>query len=188
MANALLETETDPASKNRLWQHVYLRLIKPVLTVKDTPHALALGITIGLWISLTPTVGIQMTLVVVVGTLFKANRIAGVAMTWISNPVTFLPMYYVYYRIGVLLSGETPTSYAALKDTASANTGWNLVVCFFELLGKPLWIGSLLVATVFSIPAYPLCRRYFENREEKRRILAEGTDPGGRPTDEAATN
>ncbi len=172
----------DQKPENRLWAIFYLKLIKPVLTVKDTPHALALGIAIGLWISLTPTVGIQMTLVFVLGTIFKANRIAGVAMTWISNPVTFLPMYYGYYLIGLWPLGQEPISYATLQENAAEISGWDLVVYYFDVLGKPLWVGSLLVATVVALPAYPLCRRYFERREQKRRDLREVKPSNDRQT------
>lgn len=182
------EIENDEAQGNRLWRLVYLKLVKPVLTVKDTPHALALGIAVGLWVSLTPTVGIQMTVVFILGTLIKANRIAGVAMTWISNPATFLPMYYGYYRVGILITGEDPISFGALKTNVSEYQGWDLVVYFFEFVGKPMWIGSLLIATIISVPAYPLCRRFFENREKKRLSLAEVNVPVGRPNNKAGIN
>ncbi|MFT7618081.1 MAG: hypothetical protein ACI97A_001721 [Planctomycetota bacterium] len=182
------ETDGEVVSGNRLWRLLYLKLIKPVLTVKDTPHALALGISVGLWVSLTPTVGIQMTIVFVIGTLIKANRIAGVAMTWISNPATFLPMYYGYYRIGILMTGEDPISFAALKSDVAEYAGWDLVVYFFEFVGKPMWLGSILVATVISVPAYPLCRRFFENREKKRLSLLQVQAPVDRPNNKAGIN
>ena len=164
---------------------IYERLIKPILTVKDTPHGLALGIALGLWVALTPTVGIQMTLVFVLATLLKANRIAGVAMTWISNPVTFLPMYYGYYQVGLLMSGQGGVSYDVLKENSVNLSGWELVVYYFNELGRPLWLGSLLVATVIAIPAYPLCRQFFENREKKRLALAEVGGTRERPTSES---
>ena len=61
---------------------------------------LVLRCALGLFVSLTPTVGFQMVLVVVIGTLIRANRIVAVILCWISNPVTFLPMYYGYYYLG----------------------------------------------------------------------------------------
>lgn len=182
------DTDDDVEGGNRAWRFFYDRLIKPVLTVKDTPHALALGITLGLWVALTPTVGIQMTLVFIIGTVIKANRIAGLAMTWISNPVTFLPMYYAYYVVGLTLTGQEGASYESLKSGVTDMEGWDLVVYFFNELGKPLWLGSLLVATVIAVPVYPVCRKYFEKREKKRAELAEFDSPQSRPKSGAQTS
>ena len=42
------------------------RLAQRVLTLDDTPHSIALGTAIGMFVGLTPTVGIQMVVVLAV--------------------------------------------------------------------------------------------------------------------------
>ena len=153
----------------------YNKLILPILSIRDTPHSLALGVTLGLWVSLTPTVGMQITIVILLGTLIKANRAVAVALTWISNPVTFLPMYYCYYVFGLAILGRDGQGYHEIKGEFEAVGdlgGWDLVTHIFDILGLPLWVGSVVVATICSLPAYPLCRRYFDKRERLRRQLA----------------
>ncbi|MBU0754233.1 MAG: DUF2062 domain-containing protein [Planctomycetes bacterium] len=84
---------------------LYDRFIRPIFTINDTPHAVALGVSMGVFIGLTPTVGYQMLLVVLIGTLIRANRIVAVLVTWISNPVTAVPLYYAYYWFGCKVLG-----------------------------------------------------------------------------------
>ena len=50
----------DRGTRRSLGRYVFERLIRPVLCLRDNPHSLALGIAMGLWVALTPTVGIQM--------------------------------------------------------------------------------------------------------------------------------
>jgi len=155
----------------RLWRLIYRKLVLPVLRTNDSPRSLAMGVIMGLWVSLTPTVGIQMTIVVILGTLMRANRIVAVAMTWISNPVTFVPMYYGYYKLGLWITGRQGITYSEIDELVRVNesrSSWDVIVEAFEVLGTPLWIGSLVIATLIAIPAYPFVLRAFERRSMQR--------------------
>ena len=94
----------------------YDRMIKPIFNIQDSPHSIALGTAIGLWIALTPTVGIQMTLSVIACTAAKANILVAVAMCWITNPVTFIPWYYVCYRTGLVATGAPSISWEEFRN------------------------------------------------------------------------
>ena len=45
-----------------------------VLHVDDTPHRIALGIAVGIFITWTPTIGMQMILTVLISALVGANK------------------------------------------------------------------------------------------------------------------
>ncbi len=178
--------EADRGTIRSLGRGVFDRLIRPILVLRDSPHSLALGLALGLWVALTPTVGIQMPIVVVIGTVIGANRLAGIAMCWISNPITFVPMYYGYYLLGLVILGRDGKSYGQIEKEVSmtADLGnWELIKYFFDVFGAPLWIGSLVIATVLAVPCYPLARRFFERREARRleRDHREVTAIQGRP-------
>ena len=64
-----------------------------VLGLNDTPHRIALGLAIGIFVTWTPTIGFQMVLTVVLSTLFRANKFVGVPFVWISNPLTVVAIY-----------------------------------------------------------------------------------------------
>ncbi|MEW6743745.1 MAG: DUF2062 domain-containing protein [Planctomycetota bacterium] len=130
-----------------------------LLTIRDSPHALALGASLGLFVGLTPTVGIQMAAVVVLGTFIGANRIVAVAMVWISNPLTMVPMYYGYYYAGTFILGSQRWTFGnfSQKAEALARLGWiDALVSLGAEVGVPLLVGSLVMATLTALLAYPI--------------------------------
>ena len=82
------------------------KLIQPFFKAKASRHEIALGAAIGMFWALNPLVGIQMMLVLANWVVFKAIGIRfsspiGVAMVWITNPVTMPFFYYGFYISGV---------------------------------------------------------------------------------------
>ena len=82
---------------------LYRKFIVRLLELDDTPKEIARRIAIGVFIAMTPTVGIQMITIAVTRTIFNGNRLAGVAMAWISNPLTIVPIYWFDYFIGSMI-------------------------------------------------------------------------------------
>ena len=155
--------------------YLYKKLIRPIFVIRSSPHSVALGVSLGLFIGLTPTVGLQMILVLVIGTIIHANRIIAILLTWISNPLTFLPMYYGYYWIGAMIFGRDIWTFASFSKkmdelvVARQELGY---LGMFKLLGSdvflPMTIGSVIIALVVAIPAYPLTRRALRRHKERR--------------------
>ncbi len=72
-----------------------------VLHVDDTPHRIALGVAVGIFVAWTPTFGLQMILTVLLATLLRGNKLVGLPFVWISNPVTAWPIYFkMNYPLG----------------------------------------------------------------------------------------
>ncbi len=163
-----------------VYRFFYKKLVRPIFVIRSSPHSIALGTSLGLFISLTPTVGFQMLLVLVIGTMIGANRIIAILLCWISNPITFLPMYYGYYYLGVKILGLDPWTFGSFQEKmnqfleTSQDLGYRGTI---EMLRHdiiwPLWVGSLIIAVVTALPAYPLTRfllkRFHRKRDEKRR-------------------
>jgi uncharacterized protein (DUF2062 family) len=137
-----------------------------------------------MFIALTPTVGFQMILVILIGTAINANRIIALILCWISNPLTFLPMYYGYYYLGAKILGRDLWIFSSFSRKmeefleAKQDLGYMGTI---ELFGSefiwPLWVGSLILALVAAIPCYPAVlyavRRQRRLREERRRARRE---------------
>jgi len=137
-------------------------------------HSIALGVALGVFIGLTPTVGFQMVLVLLIGTLIHANRIIAVILCWISNPVTFLPMYYGYYCLGTRLIGEETGTFEKFSQLFKGGEDQGFFATLAVVMnnfGVPLWTGSLLVALVVSIPTYPLTKIMLNRHRAKRQAL-----------------
>ena len=117
---------------SRFFENKY---VQRILHINDTPEAIALGAAVGMFIGMTPTVGIQMVLMVIVGTVIRANRLAGVAMVYVSNPFTVLPIYWLAW-----LNRRT-FAYDALAAHATRQE-WRRL--FEQHRGRMLLLGVLL--------------------------------------------
>jgi len=143
-----------------------------VLHVDDTPHRLALGIALGIFIGWTPTVGFQMMLVLLLAPLIGANGRVGVPFVWVSNPFTFGLIYYPNYLLGSFLLqhllDRTPTftfeeiqvkllslhGIGYVLDHLWEKEFWARVAHFIFDVSLDMWVGSLLVALFMAIISY----------------------------------
>lgn len=134
-----------------------------VFSLNDTPHRIALGVAVGMFVAWTPTMPFQMVLTIAISALVRANKFVGVPFVWITNPVTLIPIYGPNYILGSWLLGRR----SALKQFVSemqqcmtfsggfwetTKTWWQATLNFFA----PLWLGSLLIGIVIAAISYCL--------------------------------
>ena len=82
---------------------VLRRWLRRILFQKDTPESIAAGTALGMFIALTPTVGFQMIIAIILATVARVNKVAAALLCWITNPLTMWPIYYGCYRLGLLI-------------------------------------------------------------------------------------
>jgi uncharacterized protein (DUF2062 family) len=73
------------------------------LRIRGRPRETALGLALGIFIGMTPSIGIQMATAVLVAALFKWNKISAATGVWITNPLTAPFIYSINYLIGARL-------------------------------------------------------------------------------------
>ena len=150
--------------KRPKWYSSPRTLLRQILMLDDTAHSIALGTAIGMFIGMTPTVGIQMIVVVIfaflIKPLFSFNRVAALITVYISNPLTTIPIYWFNYKVGTLFIDEkVPTDSFLSQLKQSLNSGsWDALQFLFVEIGWPLIFGSLIVATVLGVATYPFMR------------------------------
>lgn len=139
-------------------------LLRYVLSLEDTPHAIALGTAIGMFIGLTPTVGVQMLIVIAVYYLclpfFRFNAKAAFVTVYISNPLTMLPLYWFDYRVGQIFFGGdvTKEQLGEILTYEGFAEWWSTILTLFVELGWTMLAGSLIVGAVGGLLSYPLMR------------------------------
>ena len=134
-----------------------------ILHADDPPHTLALGIAVGMFVTFLPLIGFQMMVSFFLAWLLKANKVVGVPLVWISNPVTMIPIYYPCYALGCRILGigaddwdHINGDWEVLRADLSARWidkvqfWWNIVVDSLA----PLTVGCLLVASVAGVLSY----------------------------------
>jgi len=132
-----------------------------VLSLDDTPHRIALGLAIGIFVTFTPTIGLQMLLTVLLATLFRANKAVGVPFVWISNPLTIVPVYGPSFLLGSWMLGgrySWQQFNAVFTKAFQLEGGWiDKTQAWWEAawpIFPPLWLGSILISLVLGVVAY----------------------------------
>ncbi|MDT8447897.1 MAG: DUF2062 domain-containing protein [bacterium] len=171
--------------KDKLNQHI----IKPILESHAPIPEAALGAAVGMFLGMTPTVGIQMSLVFGSWLVFKYllrrkfDLVISTAMVWLSNPVTMGPLYYGFLVTGnwffaVVGANEGVMSYQEFTKRleeithAQGASSWDMFkegIGFLILdLGYPMVIGSLFWAIPLSILAYLFTQRYLTTHRQRK--------------------
>lgn len=138
--------------------------LRNIVSQEDTPHSIALGTAIGTFIAFTPTVGIQMIVVLLLAwlckPLFRFNKIAALLAVYISNPVTTLPIYWFNYWIGTcFIEGDlTREHLAELLRYEGFVAWWKSLWELTIEIGWPLLLGSAIVGAICALIAYPLVK------------------------------
>ena len=140
-----------------VWNRMKNFFVHRVLHVDDTPHRIALGVAIGIFVTWTPTVGFQMALTVVLAWLLGANKLVGVPFVWISNPLTLVPIYLPNYYVGRwILGSDVPRP--DFGKVVNATGGWmERVSTWWSVTWHaflPLCVGGLLVGLILAALVY----------------------------------
>jgi len=181
---------------------------RKLLQLEDTPERIARGVALGTLIGMTPTVGIQMTLAVLFAAICRANRLAAVALVWLSNPVTIVPIYWFDYWFGGLIltpfTDIKPLTWAdieralSVKSSGFFGTLWGFVKGLGQITAQAypvMFLGGFVSGVLLGIFAYFLTlravRRYRQQKERKREqrsnaspeegaeVLPPGSEEGG---------
>lgn len=151
-----------------------LRTIAATLgLIQDSPHRIALGMAVGLWVAWTPTVGLQTFIVLPIVWALRANPLAAILGIYLSNPLTFLPMYWAEYQLGAMFISEPPTIADFSLEPAGngqpggpieiTNIGWQMWLT--------MWIGGILLGIITAIPGY-FATRWFVIKSRARRAAS----------------
>jgi uncharacterized protein len=68
--------------------------------LKFTMEGVARGVAVGLFVGLTPTVGVQTLLMIIGCILLRGNFPVAFILSWVSNPVTMVPLYWFFNVLG----------------------------------------------------------------------------------------
>lgn len=101
---------------------------------------------VGLWCMYTPPLPWQQVLAAVGAIYFNANLPIAVALVWITNPLTWAPMYYFAYQVGALAMGSPTFSFDQFAELFSIEKALEL--------GTPLLVGCFILMNIGGIAGY----------------------------------
>ena len=90
--------------RNRLLAPLY-KTYERFLKIRGTPREIALGFALGLFVGMSPLMGLHIAIAVPLAALFKWNKISAAISVWITNAVTAPIIYSVTYVVGAKILG-----------------------------------------------------------------------------------
>lgn len=152
------------ASARRQWRRLYVRVVR----APGEPRDIALGVAIGVWCSMIPLM--QMFLAVGVAgfvrrfTTRRPSYIAAAAGTWVTNPLTYGPVYALSTVVGKPIAGPI---LHALGAASPGPGNWFSGPAILET-SLSFVLGAILVGTPASFVAYELTRRFVATYQARR--------------------
>ncbi|RME67583.1 MAG: DUF2062 domain-containing protein [Nitrospirae bacterium] len=87
----------------------FIDRIRLIFTIKDSPRRLALSFSTGLFIGISPLLGLHTILSIIVASVFKLNKLVTLMGTYVTNPWSLIPIYAFCTWIGIKLTGASET-------------------------------------------------------------------------------
>ena len=128
--------------------------IRKLVQIRDTPEALARGLAVGFFFGVSFFWGFQFLFAIFFSHLLRGNKVIAAAMTFISNPLTSLPLYSLCYIIGHLIMGGSDF-YPDFAKIHSLEGFLALGPHFF----LTMLIGTTLVGLIGGLTLYFLSQR-----------------------------
>lgn len=144
------------------WQR-FRRHLMDILREKDPPPRIARGAGIGIFVAFLPIMGIQMPVATMLALPLRGNIKAAIAGVWVTNPLTFIPLYYAVYRFGLLLAPSRRMGWAEFEAVLIKSANWNWaeiresVIQLVDMSADimvPLWLGGVVWGLFFGIATY----------------------------------
>lgn len=131
-------------------------------------HSICRAVFIGLFMLYMP-VPSQMLLAAIAAAFFRANLPLSVALVWISNPITILPILYSAYALGAWMMG---IPIHPIDPSQGLEWIWEDVENYWQ----PLLLGCVICGLVTASIGYLVVsnlwawsvRRSWKQRQEKR--------------------
>lgn len=147
------------------------------MQLHDSPHSLAGGVAIGMFMGFTPLFGLKTLLCIGVAYLLRCNPIAAVIAVSLHDVVApFWPVLLgLEYKIGWVVLGffhELPKSAPVEHFHVSEFMQWTT---FFGV-GLPLLVGSMFLSAPAAAASYAIMLQVFKRRQmfrERHRVEGE---------------
>ena len=110
------------------------------------------GFAIGAFCAFLPIPG-QMILAAFLSITFAANIPISLVLTWITNPITFAPIFYFAYKVGKIIFDGRITYDVDEKEID--------ILSNIMHIWEPLLLGSIILSITGSIVAYIIIRVYW---------------------------
>ena len=129
---------------------------------EGTPGQRARGLAAGIFCGCFPIFGLQTLVGIGMASVVRGNHLLAAAGTWISNPFTYVPLYWFNYRVGSLLLGQGRQwpGFDALHRDDISQMGWSVI--------SRLMLGSSITGAVCAALGWWLSLNWLRQQQHRR--------------------
>ena len=120
----------------------------------------------------------QMLVAMLLAKICRANVVASIPWTWLTNPATTLPMWYGCYLIGAALTRHEPVTWVTLRELATRiqNDGVSSTMhasgAIFGEVIPALLLGTMIVGMLLGAVGYLGVRALVKRIQAHRKAKA----------------
>lgn len=155
-----------PSGWARAGRYVYQRLLR----LRASHHAIALGLAVGVFVSITPFVGFHLILALMSAFLLRASLLGAAIGTAAGNPLTFPFFWSLTYLVGCWILGLEPS---LAPEPVLLDASWlALFHSHFWLIFVPMVTGSLPLGLLLAGLSYGAALWALEFYKKRQRASA----------------
>ncbi len=132
----------------RGWKRGFKYVGHRVKRLPDTPHKIALGAGIGIFVCFSPLLGLHLAMALVLVYTLRANLVASFITTMFGNPLTFPLIAAVSLNFGRIVLGRNTRDddFQSLHSAfwQASTDAWQLVKSWLGLAERPEGLGDFI--------------------------------------------
>ena len=126
--------------------------INRIKQLHGDPHYIAMGIAIGVFVAVTPTIPFHTVIAVGLAIILRASKAAAAIGVWFANPLTIPLFYLASYKTGVMLLG-----WSIVVDIPSEPVSDPMELGLYVIFAAT--VGGIIIGIVPGIAAYVITRK-----------------------------
>jgi len=156
----------------RGWRYLWHRMTR----ISASPHAIALGIAVGVFVSFTPFIGLHFIIAAVISLAVGGSIVASAIGTAAGNPLTFPFIWLASYNLGALMLGhrqrtrvhiELPDDMVVLLFTQPGEF-WRAFWSAIDPYIVQMTVGSIPLGTACGLVVYVIVRSVVAGYQRRR--------------------
>jgi uncharacterized protein (DUF2062 family) len=138
---------------------VYERFIR----IRGNPREVALGFALGVFVGMSPTIGVQTPIAIFFAALFKWSKLSAAIGVWVSNPLSAPILYGITYITGAKVLRLDPVFNLHLSPT------WSMLKVLLQKAPQALaamTVGGVILGLPLAVICYYLSYAAVEKYQE----------------------
>ncbi|MBW2252490.1 MAG: DUF2062 domain-containing protein [Deltaproteobacteria bacterium] len=158
------EAEKQLVSKKlrrRLQKYNLREFVERVKTLQGDPHYIAVGMAIGVFIGITPTMPFHTVIAIALAFIFRGSKAAAALGVWFCNPVTAPFFYLGSFKAGMFILGHSAPfdiKYESILELVKL--GMDVTIAMI--------IGGVILGILPGIAAYFITRKIITTMQSRR--------------------